>query len=348
MAILKENKSSRARYAANTTQAAETSGTDPSLIIMYIRGGLGNQLFQYATGYALAKANNATLKIKPDEIYRPDEHWNENGVYQWQLPHYKAPLLYASSAELRELNPLMFPKPARKTLRYRLAKLVPKKLRPMPKTPQTVYEEGNTIAFKPEVLTLKGSHFLKGFFPSFKYFHHLRSEILTLFQLCHSISYDGHQLLEQIRNSDVPIAVHFRRGDFVTHPAIRQWTEGISTPAYYNNAVAHLLKQVGPNCRAHIFAFSDDIEWVKENFNAPCPITFVDHSTPFMGYEDIYLMSQCKHHVLSGFSSFSFWGAYLCENPEQLVMRPRKANNDPNLNFPEDLYLPEWIIAESA
>jgi len=319
------------------------------IIISYIRGGLGNQLLQYATGYALAKKNNADFKLHAHEWYQPCDVWNNSGIFRWQLEHYNLSSVFASSDEIHHLDIRQVPGYAQSLRPSRLKRLfLPKHLRTtVAPVPDTVYEEGDSIAYNPALFERKGSTYVRGYFPSYKYFHHLRDELLPLFQLNHSISVKGGEVLSKIKNTKFPIAVHFRRGDFVTNPDVAKWVKGISTPEYYNNAVKLILEKLGEGTRAHIFAFSDDIEWVKANFTVPCDITFVDHSTPFMGYEDIYLMSQCHHHVLSGFSSFSFWGAYLCKNPDQVVIRTRQLNNDPNLNHPDDFYLPHWQIAES-
>ncbi|MCR4320267.1 MAG: alpha-1,2-fucosyltransferase [Candidatus Brocadiaceae bacterium] len=91
----------------------------------------------------------------------------------------------------------------------------------------------------------------------------------------------------------------------------------------------------------HFFVFSDDTGWVKENFKLVNPITVVDHNGPQKAYEDMGLMSLCKHHIIAN-SSFSWWGAWLCKNPNKIVVSPSGWFNDKSLNTND--FIPDgWI-----
>lgn len=87
---------------------------------------------------------------------------------------------------------------------------------------------------------------------------------------------------------------------------------------------------------AQLFVFSDDPVWVQENLRLDYPLTCVSLNTADTAYEDLRLMSACKHHIIAN-SSFSWWGAWLNPNPEKVVMAPTKWANDPALNYPERL-----------
>jgi len=90
----------------------------------------------------------------------------------------------------------------------------------------------------------------------------------------------------------------------------------------------------------HFYIFSDDIEWAKANISVDRPIDFLSHNDASKNYEDLRLMSQCKHHIIAN-SSFSWWGAWLGKNKDQIVIAPRKWFKIDTLND-HDLLLDSW------
>ena len=125
------------------------------------------------------------------------------------------------------------------------------------------------------------------------------------------------------------MSLHVRRTD-VTLEAETNPYFGIATPEYYERALNTLheriaaatggnaAKTASPTLR--VFIFSDDIAWVQENLKIPYPTTYV--SDPgIKDYEELVLMSMCPHNVIAN-SSFSWWGAWLNENPNKVVVAP--------------------------
>jgi hypothetical protein len=88
---------------------------------------------------------------------------------------------------------------------------------------------------------------------------------------------------------------------------------------------------------SHIFIFSDDIDWCKENLNIKYDHTFIENTEPI---EDIRLMTSCNHNVIAN-STFSWWGAWLNTNPSKIVIAPKKWFNDSRINI-MDLIPKEW------
>jgi hypothetical protein len=73
---------------------------------------------------------------------------------------------------------------------------------------------------------------------------------------------------------------------------------------------------------AHVFLFSDDLDWARDNLDLPHPVTCVEGNAG-APWEDIRLMSLCRRHVIAN-SSFSWWGAWLDRRPDSVVVAPRQ------------------------
>jgi hypothetical protein len=141
-----------------------------------------------------------------------------------------------------------------------------------------------------------------------------------------------------------PIAMSVRRGDYVGHNMFYQLSK-----KYYLNCIKKLRDILGNN---PIIVFSDDINWCKKEFKDVENIYFSTNKT-FVGknhfddpYQQLILMSLCSHHIISN-STFSWWGAYLGKDKEQIVIRPsRHLTNEKDFNI--NLYYPQnWLIQET-
>jgi hypothetical protein len=89
------------------------------------------------------------------------------------------------------------------------------------------------------------------------------------------------------------------------------------------------------------FVFSDDPRWARGNLAVDGPVTFVDHNGPEQHYEDLRLMSRCRHHVIAN-STFSWWGAWLGAHPDQMVIAPKRWFAS-GTRQTQDLYPPRWL-----
>ena len=143
------------------------------------------------------------------------------------------------------------------------------------------------------------------------------------------------EVLEKIKSTEA-VAVHFRRGDYTKKRVADKY--GSCSVEYYKNAVEYIAEKY-PN--PEIFFFSDDIEWVKENLKFPYNCSYVANNTGDKSFEDLRLMSCCKHNVIAN-SSFSWWGAWLNNNKDKIVVAPKKWLQDSS--FAQDDIVPKaWI-----
>jgi hypothetical protein len=102
---------------------------------------------------------------------------------------------------------------------------------------------------------------------------------------------------EMIGKSEA-VSLHVRRGDYVANPIMNQF-HGLCSLDYYRRAMEMVASRVG---HPHFFVFSDDPAWVKENFDSEHPMTFIDFNGTEKAYEDMRLMSICRHHVIANSS----------------------------------------------
>jgi len=167
--------------------------------------------------------------------------------------------------------------------------------------------------------------YIEGFFQSEKYFEEVKEEIRSDFQFKNQPDEENQKVIEKIKSTN-SISLHIRRGDYVQKKRYQNIYATCSLD-YYKRGVEHIAKSVK---NPTLFIFSDDIEWVKENLNLPYESVYVSHNTGAKSYEDLRLMSLCKHNVIAN-SSFSWWGAWLNENPSKIIIAPQKWFNDDNI-----------------
>ncbi len=169
------------------------------------------------------------------------------------------------------------------------------------------------FAFDPRVITLGPGVILDGYFQSEKYFATYADTIRQDFSLKTSLSQKAQGYLQRIEEAIASVAVHVRRGDYVSDPVTRAF-HGNCSWEYYEHAMRLMRERAG---EVQFFFFSDEPQWLRERqMNG----VIVEGLSP---QEDMFLMSRCKHQIIAN-SSFSWWGAWLNRHPEKLVIAPRR------------------------
>lgn len=148
------------------------------------------------------------------------------------------------------------------------------------------------------------------------------------------MSEKSQHLAEKIKDQ-ITVSVHIRRGDYLQGNNLNY--HGICGMDYYQNAIEYLQKK--EKNLTFVF-FSDDIERVKENF-AMGSAYFVDRNVGKDAWQDMQLMSLCKHNIIAN-SSFSWRGAWLNANPEKIVIAPKHWFANPELTD-QDIVPESWI-----
>lgn len=189
--------------------------------------------------------------------------------------------------------------------------------------------------FIPQCLKLHSGLVLYcGFWQTEKYFLDIEHEVREAFTFNPKLlSQQTKQFEVQIRNTN-SVSVHIRRGDFLTRENIFLYGN-ICCLDYYKKAIE---KMVGIVPLSRFFVFSNDVDWCKKHLEFCNPI-YVDCNKREDSWQDMYLMSQCKHNIIAN-SSFSWWGAWLNKNPQKVVIFPSKFMNQ---GLSQDIISKSWI-----
>lgn len=174
-----------------------------------------------------------------------------------------------------------------------------------------------------------------GRFQSEVFFSGLEDKVRRSFTFNESLaSKETKEIADLIRETN-SISLHVRRGDYLTTTNYATFAN-ICTVRFYNDAIEYFFK----NVESPIFyIFSDDISWVKANLDLPANTIYIDWNQGEKSWEDMYLMSLCKHNIVAN-STFSWWGAWLNANPSKIVICPTKYTNEDDNN---DFYPQSWI-----
>ncbi len=281
-----------------------------------LMGGLGNQMFQYAAGKALSIKRGIPIKVDFDCPY-------PHIKYEYSLGIFKLHAEFATPRELRRCKP-------KRRLAKRLYLL-------LGKNPECLLlRERRDFHFQSDLFLAPDGSYISGFWQSEKYFNDIADIIRNDFSFRSPPDGENQKLCTQMRNRE-SVSLHIRRGDYVRVESANK-VHGVCSPSYYKNSVAYILNRM-PN--AVFYIFSDDMQWVKANFQLAAPTIFVDINSSHNAYEDMRLMSHCKHHIIAN-SSFSWWGAWLNVNPDKIVIAPAKWMNDPKA-IVKDLLPDSWI-----
>jgi hypothetical protein len=275
------------------------------MVITRLYGGLGNQMFQYAAGVALARRLRADLYTDVSSFQRISYDRNV-------------------TQRIYELDGFgITPRPLR--LRHRLGVRISR---------PTLFCE-TAFRYDEAFGRLAGHVILDGYWQSFRYFEPYAPDIHATFRFPQDDTATTRALLGQIQATN-SVAVHVRRGDYASPRG--QAYHGLIPVSYYRAAIGRIADQISD---VNLFIFSDDIAWCRAHLQIDLPKTFVDSNRPTHSVAAMQLISACKHAVIAN-SSFSWWAAWLNQNPAKLVCAPVRwfAGVDHEIN---DRVPVEWI-----
>lgn len=315
------------------------------MIVSRIKGGLGNQIFQYAIGKRLALKHNTEHYL--DLTLMKDYNLRKVEIFKFNIaskPLKKAHLLYLYPPSffyhfynykiLRKLIPGFynsFSHMEQGLFRNALAEGSHMK----DKSPLSRILVEKFYHFDSEVLKAPNNILIMGYFLSEKYFHDIRDVLIKELTLKATLNCQNKKFESLILKNN-SVSVHIRRGDYLNKNNISVFT---NLPLnYYKNSIDVICKKLSDP--SFVF-FSDDIEWVRENFkwlNFPKFYIEGNDANPEI---DLHLMKLCQHNITAN-STFSWWGAWLNENPGKIVLTPYNWFNLPN-HSQKDLVPDNWV-----
>lgn len=279
----------------------------PPMVIVKLYGGLANQMFQYAAGKALSE--KMKTKVHLDLSWFDNIKGNSDVVQRvFELDGFGI-----------QSKPLGF---------FARRKLAQNRL--------TVFtEEG--YEYQQGFDDLRGDILLDGYWQSFLYFKNYEDEVREAFAFKRfPEGSENQKLLTRIARSS-SVSIHVRRGDYNTKRG--RSFHGLLGIDYYKRAVDDLKAKMGLK-NIELFLFSDEIEWCKKNLTFDIPTTYVDSNSLNKGVDDMQLMAACDHNIIAN-SSFSWWAAWLNNNPSKIVYAPAAWFVGKSMNT-KDLIPIEW------
>jgi hypothetical protein len=270
------------------------------MVITRLIGGLGNQMFQYALGRALAAQRDTTLKLDISGYER-------YALHAYALHPFNILESFAARDEIRRLRGGGW-----------VTEQVPRRLQKLNPLRKKSYILERGFPFDPAVLDAPDDVYLDGYWQSEKYFKNMEDVLRREFTVRHALSGHNQELAARIAACNA-VSLHVRRGDYASNSDTSR-VHGLCGMDYYRSAALRIAEG---SSRPHFFVFSDEPEWAAGNLRLDYPMTIVTGNDASHNYEDLRLMSLCSHHIIAN-SSFSWWGAWLGANPDKVVIAPSR------------------------
>jgi hypothetical protein len=297
------------------------------MIVVRLKGGLGNQMFQYALGRTLQHRRKDELRIDVSYLLG-------SSVFDWDVPReYALDVFRIQPAFV--YSPRLLSRVPPRQIRYPSgwiageAETVPRR--------QTFVHEAE-FGFHPEILDLTApSVYLDGYWQSESYFAEAQEQIRQAFQFRIPLAGPACELAQTISNVN-SVSVDVRRGDYVTVESSRN-TQGFIGEDYYRRGLEWIKANVE---NPHVFISSDDLPWCREHLNFDLPTTYLEDE--YAGWKfgaKLHLMSLCRHFLISN-STFAWWAAWLAGYEKKLVACPGRWFCTESLSS-RDLIPPSWV-----
>jgi hypothetical protein len=296
------------------------------MIYVQLRGGLGNQMFQYAYGRARALELGTDLALDTFSYTRQS---GDDTPRAYELHHYPIQATLASFSDVARYytRPLIFWRKIKN-------RILP----------------DSTYTFQTRECLVKDGSWLQGYWQSEKYFSSIRPTLIKEFTLQIPLSSKANHWKEHIQNAifkGTALSVHVRRGDYVTLASASSH-HGALHLSYYSKAFETFYSthtKLSPNKQVTVYLFGDDATWLQNDF-LPLVSQYFGKTVHIISdgkltnVEELYLQTLCTHHIIAN-SSFSWWGAWL-STQDGVTIAPQQWLKNPSINT-KDICPESWM-----
>lgn len=276
-----------------------------TLILVKLRGGLSNQMFQYAAAKRLAVVHDTSVLI--------DATWYRDCPQGATPRRYELADTFQITGEPARFADTVGTDGVRNARALDLPFALWRKA-----FPRFKFVPESHFHFDPSMLNLPDGVCLFGYYFSEKYFEDVQEVIRGEFRFRREPSEQNRQLMSSMA-AEESVSIHVRRGDYATNPEVNA-IHGLCDIDYYTHCVCRIRQQLRDPA---FYVFSDDLDWVADNLDLGVQATVLSNNRGADSAEDLRLMSACRHNIIAN-SGFSWWGAWLNPNPSKIVYAPRR------------------------
>ena len=280
-------------------------------------------MFQYAAARRLAHMHNTELRLDITGYANTDQ---KDTPRSYELNCFKINAGIATAEDLSRVKSADHVRKFHEKVARRLG------------TTSAIYQYGEPgPRFDERAMRMRDNTYLTGWWQNEKYFVDIKNILQKEFLPKTKPTGNNIKWLEQAKSTN-SISVHVRRSDYLTNKHANVF-HGLASIDYYN-AAALCLKTLVNN--PHFFIFSDDIDWCRRTLKLGKNVTFVKGNDGSKAYEDLRIMGNCQHNIIAN-SSFSWWGAWLNQNKDKVVIAPRVWFQDKKANRETEIVPNNWM-----
>lgn len=306
------------------------------MIILTLGGGLGNQMFQYAFARKLQKeTGDETLKFTGYHLRGTGN--SEKMLFNLNI---RDGITFCTEEEQREVERVQ--EKALKGLhyykvlsRYLWKGAAPWKLYQLSK--KGIYSTYSAYNVQKYEISHAPVKYVEGAYQTHLYWEDMIPELREELKVKTAASEENKKLIAEMTGCE-SVCVHIRRGDYLA-PEFAHLN--VCDEKYYMEAMTKMKAQK-PDAVFYIFTNNHkEVEWIREHYNFDgFTVRYVDLDNP--DYEELRLMYSCKDFIISN-STYSWWGQFLSDNPDKIVMAPGVWNREMNA---DGIYMKEWQVIE--